>query len=78
MPLARPGHYAQMLDAAAERRYAYAAVNVSSSETQNAALRGFQLADADGIIRITVGAGEYMSGTGANDALLGARTSSSC
>jgi fructose-bisphosphate aldolase class II len=73
MPLATPGQYARMLDAAAERRYAYAAVNVTSSETLNAALRGFQLADADGIIQITVGAGEYMSGTGANDALLGAR-----
>lgn len=72
MPLATPGQYAQMLDAA-ERRYAYAAVNVTSSESLNAALRGFQLADADGIIQITVGAGEYMSGTGANDALLGAR-----
>jgi fructose-bisphosphate aldolase, class II len=73
MPLATPGQYARMLDAAAERRYAYAAVNVTSSETLNAALRGFQLANADGIIQITVGAGEYMSGTGANDALLGAR-----
>jgi fructose-bisphosphate aldolase class II len=62
-----------MLDTAAERRYAYAAVNVTSSETLNAALRGFQLAGADGIIQITVGAGEYMSGTGANDPLLGAR-----
>ena len=73
MPLATPGQYARMLDAAAERRYAYAAVNVTSSETLNAALRGFQLAGADGIVQITVGAGEYMSGTGANDPLLGAR-----
>src|SRR3954468_2163006 len=73
MPLATPGQYARMLDAAAEQRYAYAAVNVTSSETLNAALRGFRLADADGIIQISVGAGEYMSGTGANDALLGAR-----
>jgi fructose-bisphosphate aldolase class II len=73
MPLATPGQYARMLDAAAKRRYAYAAINVTSSETLNAALRGFQLANADGIIQISVGAGEYMSGTGANDALLGAR-----
>ena len=73
MPLARPRQYATMLDAAAEGRYAYAAVNVTSSETLNAALRGFKLANADGIIQITVGGGEYISGTGANDALLGAR-----
>jgi fructose-bisphosphate aldolase class II len=73
MPLATPQQYATMLDAAAEGRYAYAAVNVTSSETLNAALRGFELANADGIIQITVGAAKYLSGTGASDALLGAR-----
>ena len=36
MPLATPGQYARTLDTAAERRYAYAAVNVTSSETLNA------------------------------------------
>src|SRR4051794_41717076 len=73
MPLATPTHYAAMLDAAADRGYAHAAVNVTSSETLNAALRGFELANADGIVQITVGAAEYLSGTGAKDALLGAR-----
>jgi hypothetical protein len=33
MPLATPRQYAAMLDAAADGRYAYAAVNVTSSET---------------------------------------------
>src|SRR3954464_9340492 len=73
MPLATPRQYAAMLDAAADRGYAHAAVNVTSSETLNAALRGFELANADGIVQITVGAAEYLSGTGAKDALLGAR-----
>src|SRR3954462_10277063 len=73
MPLATTGQYAAMLDAAADRGYAHAAVNVTSSETLNAALRGFELANADGIGQITVGAAEYLSGTGAKDALLGAR-----
>src|SRR4051812_11060181 len=73
MPLATPHHYAAMLDAASDRGYAYAAVNVTSSETLNAALRGFELATADGIVQITVGAAEYLSGPGARDALLGAR-----
>jgi fructose-bisphosphate aldolase class II len=73
MPLATPRQYAAMLDTAAERGYAYAAVNVTSSETLNAALRGFELANADGIVQISVGAAEYLSGTGAKDALLGAR-----
>src|SRR3954465_6790666 len=73
MPLATPRQYAAMLDAAADRGYAHAAVNVTSSETLNAALRGFELANADGIVQITVGAAEYLSGMGAKDALLGAR-----
>ena len=73
MPLATPRQYAAMLDAAADGGYAYAAINVTSSETLNAALRGFKLANADGIVQISVGAAEYMSGTTAKDALLGAR-----
>src|SRR4051794_40567898 len=73
MPLATPHQYTAMLDAAADCGYAHAAVNVTSSETLNAALRGFELANADGIVQITVGAAEYLSGTGAKDALLGAR-----
>ena len=73
MPLATPRQYAAMLDAAADGGYAYAAINVTSSETLNAALRGFKLANADGIVQISVGGAEYMSGTAAKDALLGAR-----
>ena len=73
MPLATPGQYAAMLDAAADGGYAYAAINVTSSETLNAALQGFELANADGIVQISVGGAEYMSGTAAKDALLGAR-----
>ena len=66
MPLATPSQYARMLGAAAEQGSAYAAVNVTSSETLNAALRGaFRLANADGIIQISIGAGEYLSGTAA-------------
>ena len=73
MPLATPRQYAMMLDAAADGRYAYAAVNVTSSETLNAALHGFELANADGIVQISVGGAEYLSGTAVKDALLGAR-----
>jgi fructose-bisphosphate aldolase, class II len=73
MPLATPRRYAAMLDAAAEGGYAYPAINVTSSETLNAALRGFELANADGIVQLSVGGAEYLSGTGVQDALLGAR-----
>src|ERR1700756_348358 len=73
MPLATPHQYAAMLDAAADGGDAYAAINVTSSETLNAALRGFKLANADGIVQISVGGAEYMSGAAVKDALLGAR-----
>lgn len=48
-------------------------INVTASETLNAALRGFKLANADGIVQISVGGAEYMSGAALRDALLGAR-----
>ena len=41
MGIATPEHYAAMLDAASAAGYAYPAVNVTSSQTLNAALRGF-------------------------------------
>jgi fructose-bisphosphate aldolase class II len=73
MPLATPRQYAAMLDAAADGGYAYAAINLTSSETLNAALRGFKLANADGIVQLSVGAAAYLSGAAVQDALLGAR-----
>jgi fructose-bisphosphate aldolase, class II len=62
MPIASSGQYRAMIDAARASGYAYPAVNVSSSETLNAALRGFVEARSDGIIQITTGAARYMSG----------------
>jgi fructose-bisphosphate aldolase, class II len=54
--------YAHMLDAAAAGGYAYPAVNVTSSETLNAALRGFAEAESDGIVEMTTGGAAYVSG----------------
>jgi fructose-bisphosphate aldolase class II len=54
--------YAAMLDAAAAGGYAYPAVNVTSSETLNAALRGFAEAESDGIVEMTTGGAAYVSG----------------
>jgi fructose-bisphosphate aldolase, class II len=62
MGIATPEQYAEMLDAALDGGYAYAAVNVTSSQTLNAAIRGFADAEADGIVQITVGGAEYLSG----------------
>jgi fructose-bisphosphate aldolase, class II len=65
--------YAAMLDAASAGGYALAAVNVTSSETLNGAMRGFAEAGADGIVQITTGAAEFLSGGAVNDMALGAR-----
>jgi fructose-bisphosphate aldolase class II len=46
-------------------------VNVSSSETLNAALRGFAEAGSDGIVQVSTGGGEFASGL-AKDMALGA------
>jgi fructose-bisphosphate aldolase class II len=64
--------YAAMLDAASAGGYALAAVNVTSSETLNGTMRGFADAGADGIIQITTGGAEYLSGSGVKDMALGA------
>jgi fructose-bisphosphate aldolase class II len=70
--IATPEQYAAMLDAASAAGYAYPAVNVTSSGTLNAALRGFAEAESDGIVQLTVGAGTHLSG-GVGDAATGAR-----
>jgi fructose-bisphosphate aldolase class II len=64
--------YAAMLDGASAGRYAFPAVNVTSSQTLNAAMRGFAEAGSDGIVQVTVGGARYLSG-GADDGLTGAR-----
>jgi fructose-bisphosphate aldolase, class II len=63
MPIATPEVYAQMLDRAKEHGFAYPAINVTSSQTLNAALRGFADADSDGIVQVSTGGAEYLSGT---------------
>ena len=62
MPIASPEIYAQMLDRAKAKGFAYPAINVSSSQTLNAALAGLQAAGSDGIIQVTTGGGDYFSG----------------
>jgi hypothetical protein len=49
------------------------AVNVTSSETLNGALRGFAEARSDGIVQVTTGAGAFLSGGAIGDMALGAR-----
>jgi fructose-bisphosphate aldolase class II len=72
MPIATPEIYAEMLDRAKQRGYAYPAINVTSSETVNAALRGFADAGSDGIIQVSTGGAEFASGTSVKDMVTGA------
>ena len=72
MPIATPEIYAQMLDRAKEHGFAYPAINVTSSQTLNAALRGFADADSDGIVQVSTGGAEYLSGQSVKDMVTGA------
>jgi fructose-bisphosphate aldolase class II len=72
MPIATPDAYADMLDAAKAGRYAYPAINCTSSQTVIAALRGFAEAGSDGIIQVSWGGAEYASGSTVKDMVAGA------
>ncbi|SOD71604.1 fructose-bisphosphate aldolase [Jatrophihabitans sp. GAS493] len=72
MPIATPDAYADMLDRAKQGGFAYPAINCTSSESINAALRGFADAGSDGIIQFSTGGAEFGSGTGVKDMVTGA------
>jgi fructose-bisphosphate aldolase class II len=72
MPIATPEIYAQMLDRAKQQGFAYPAINVSSTQTLNAALKGFADAGSDGIIQVSTGGAEYLSGQGVKEMVTGA------
>jgi fructose-bisphosphate aldolase, class II len=72
MPIASPETYAQMLDRAKSGAFAYPAINVTSSQTLNAALRGFADAESDGIVQVSTGGAEYLSGATVKDMVAGA------
>ena len=72
MPFANYKTYTQMLQEAFKNKYAFPAINVSSTETANAALRGFVEAKSDGIIQVSTGGAEFASGTTVKDMVSGA------
>ncbi|GEP39865.1 class II fructose-bisphosphate aldolase [Nocardioides psychrotolerans] len=71
MPIATPETYAQMLDAAKAGAFAFPAINVSSSQTLNAALKGFADAGSDGIIQVSTGGADYFSGPSVKNMVTG-------
>ncbi|WP_431710903.1 class II fructose-bisphosphate aldolase [Glutamicibacter uratoxydans] len=71
MPIATPDTYNAMIDAAKAGGYAFPAVNVTSSQTLNAAIRGFAEAGSDGIIQVSTGGAAYFSGASIKDMIAG-------
>ena len=71
MAIATPDVYAEMLQTAKEKGFAYPAVNVTSSQTLNAAIRGFAEAGSDGIIQASTGGAAYWSGASKKDMVVG-------
>lgn len=71
MPIATPEIYAEMIDRAKAGGFAYPAVNVTSSQTLNAALAGFAEAGSDGIVQVSTGGSAYWSGASIKNMVTG-------
>ncbi len=72
MPIATPDQYDEMLTRAKEQGFAYPAINVTSSQTLNAAIKGFADAGSDGIIQVSTGGAAYFAGGWSKDMVVGA------
>jgi len=71
MPIATPETYAEMIDRAKQGSFAYPAINVTSSQTLNAALAGFAEAGSDGIVQVSTGGAAYLAGATVKDMVTG-------
>jgi fructose-bisphosphate aldolase class II len=72
MPIATAEVYAQMLDTAKRHGFAFPSINVTSTQTLNAALKGFADAGSDGIVQISTGGADYLSGQAVKNMVTGA------
>ncbi|GAA3887642.1 class II fructose-bisphosphate aldolase [Streptomyces sedi] len=73
MPIATPEVYNEMLDRAKAGKFAYPAINVTSTQTLHAALRGFAEAESDGIVQISTGGAEFLGGQYSKEMVSGSR-----
>ena len=71
MAIVTPEEYGAMLDKAKNGKFAYPAINVTSSQTLSAALEGFAKANSDGIIQVSSGGADYWSGSSVKDRVAG-------
>jgi fructose-bisphosphate aldolase class II len=72
MPVVNSNEYQEMLNRAKTGGFAYPALNVSSSQTLNAALAGLQEAGSDGILQVSTGGADYWSGSTIKNRVSGA------
>jgi fructose-bisphosphate aldolase, class II len=72
MPVVNREKYDEMLDRAKSQGFAYPAINVSSSQTINAALQGLTDAGSDGILQVSTGGADYFSGHAVKNRVSGA------
>lgn len=73
MPIADYDTYCAMIDNAQKNNFAYAAINITSLPTINGTIAAFAEMKTDGIIQVSTGGGEFASGSGVKDAVLGAQ-----
>jgi len=71
MPVVTTPQYVAMLERARREKFAFASFNVTSTETANAVLLGLKTANADGIIQVSTGGAEFMSGLGVKSMVQG-------
>ena len=72
MPVPTQEQYIKMLNTAKEKGYAYPAINVTTIEVINGALKAFAEAKSDGIIQVSLGGGQFASGTAVKSSAIGA------
>ena len=72
MPVVNPAKYRTLLAEARRGRYALPAFNVTGTETANAVLLGLKEAQSDGIIQVSTGGAEFISGQGVKSMAQGA------
>jgi len=72
MPVVDYKTYCKMLDKAKKGRFAFPAINVTSTETANAAMKGFADKKSDGIIQVSTGGGQFAAGSSIKDMAKGA------
>lgn len=72
MPIASYEQYSQMIENARKKKYAYPAINVTSTSTANAAIQAFVQEKSDGIIQVSTGGGQFAAGQMIKSEVLGA------